>query len=453
MTVTVRFAPSPTGNLHIGNARQALINWIYALQTGGRYILRFDDTDLERSTEAFAQGIARDLDWLGIKPHVVERQSDRAAHHLRAQEKLIAAGLLYPCYETPDELERRRRRQAARGLPPVYDRAALKLGEAEVAAFVEAGRKPHWRFLLPNHDGDPFAPRRTEVHWDDLVRGRQTVDLASVSDPVLVRENGSWLYTLPSVVDDGEMGVTHVIRGDDHVTNTGVQIALFQALGYPVPAFGHVNLLTTASGEGLSKRLGSLSLKSLAEDGFEPMAVACLAVLVGGAGAVEPLKDMTALAARFDLAGVGRSAAKFDVAELEALNARLVHELEWRDVADRFADDAFEGKGEAFWNAVRGNLRRVGEAHDLWRAVAEAQPLIDPQDEEFLRAAHALLPAEPWDAETWLVWIEALKKDTGRKGKALFMPLRRALTGLDHGPEMAALLPLIGRERTTARLP
>lgn len=453
MTVTVRFAPSPTGNLHIGNARQALINWIYALQTGGRYILRFDDTDRERSTEAFAQGIERDLAWLGIEPHRVERQSDRAAHHLRAQEELAAAGLLYPCYETPDELDRRRKRQAARGLPPIYDRAALKLTDAERSAHVEAGRQPHWRFLLPNHDGDPFAPRRTEIHWEDLVRGRQTVDLASVSDPVLVRENGSWLYTLPSVVDDGEMGVTHVIRGDDHVTNTGVQIALFEALGYSVPAFGHVNLLTTASGEGLSKRLGSLSLKSLAEDGYESMAVACLAVLVGGAGAVEPLKDMAALAARFDLEGVGKSAAKFDVAELEALNARLVHELEWPDIAGRFGEDAFEGRGEAFWNAVRGNLRRVGEARDLWGAIAQAQPSIDPQDEEFLRAAHSVLPAEPWDASTWSTWIEAIKTATGRKGKALFMPLRRALTGLDHGPEMAALLPLIGRERTTARLP
>ena len=330
MTVKVRFAPSPTGNIHIGNARPALINWLFAKQRGGEYLLRYDDTDVERSRLEFAEGIARDLEWLGIHPDAVEWQSKRSAIHQAATDRLIASGLLYPCFETPDELDRRRKRQAARGLPPIYDRAALKLTAEERSRLESEGRKPHWRFLLPNHEGDPFNPRRTEIRWDDLVRGEEIVDLASVSDPVLVREDGTWLYTLPSVVDDIDLGITHIIRGDDHVTNTGVQIALFEALGAKAPVFGHLNLLTTASGEGLSKRLGSLSLKSLADDGFEPMAVASLAVLIGGAGPVEPIPNMAALAERFDITKVGKSAAKFDTAELDALNARLVHGYEWK---------------------------------------------------------------------------------------------------------------------------
>ena len=307
MTVTVRFAPSPTGNIHIGNARTALINWIYARRNGGTFILRYDDTDRARSKQEYADGIARDLAWLGIAPDRVERQSERAEAHAAATQKLKDAGLLYACYETADELDRQRKRLSMRGLPPVYNRAGLNYGEEELAKFEEEGRKPHWRFLLPNFEADPFETKRTEVHWDDLVRGAQTVDLASLSDPVLVREDGSWLYTLPSVVDDIDMGVTHIIRGDDHVTNTGVQIAIFEALGATAPGFGHHNLLTTASGEGLSKRLGSLSLQALAEDHFEPMAVASLATLIGTSGAVEAVATMEELISRFDIGSVTKS--------------------------------------------------------------------------------------------------------------------------------------------------
>ncbi len=452
MTVKVRFAPSPTGNIHIGNARPALINWLFAKQRGGEYLLRYDDTDVERSKLEFAEGIARDLEWLGIHPDAVEWQSKRSAIHQAATDRLIASGLLYPCFETPDELDRRRKRQAARGLPPIYDRAALKLTAEERSRLESEGRKPHWRFLLPNHEGDPFNPRRTEIRWDDLVRGEEIVDLASVSDPVLVREDGTWLYTLPSVVDDIDLGITHIIRGDDHVTNTGVQIALFEALGAKAPVFGHLNLLTTASGEGLSKRLGSLSLKSLADDGFEPMAVASLAVLIGGAGPVEPIPNMAALAERFDITKVGKSAAKFDTAELDALNARLVHGYEWKDVEQRFAAGAFGPDPEALWNAIRGNIARVREAGDWWQRLMNAEPQIASEDREFVSLAATLLPQEPWTPATWGEWTGALKEKSGRKGKALFMPLRMALTGMEHGPEMAALLPLIGRERTLARL-
>ena len=308
MTVTVRFAPSPTGHLHIGNLRTALFNWLFAQRQGGRFVLRFDDTDKERSRTEFADQIAVDLAWIGLAPDRVIRQSERLALYDAAAARLKAAGLLYPCYETPDELDRKRTRLAARNLPPVYGREALRLTDDERQALEAEGRKPHWRFLLPNFADDPLRPQRTEIHWDDLVRGPQTVDLASLSDPVLIRGDGSYLYTLPSIVDDGDVGVTHVIRGDDHVTNTGVQIAIFQALGLTPPVFGHHNLLTTVSGEGLSKRSGALSLVSLREAGLEPMAVASLAVLVGLPGAIDAMPDLPALAERMQFEGSSQSA-------------------------------------------------------------------------------------------------------------------------------------------------
>lgn len=456
MTVTVRFAPSPTGFLHIGNARPALINWLFALRREGRFILRYDDTDKERSTDEFASAIAEDLGWLGIAPHESFRQSDRLPLYDAAAEKLKAAGLLYPCYETPDELERRRARARALGRPPVYDRAALKLSDEERARLEAEGRRPHWRFLLPNHDGDPFVTRRVERSWDDLCRGAQSIDLASLSDPVLVREDGSYLYTLPSIVDDIAAGVTHVIRGEDHVANTGVQIAIFEALDAAPPVFGHHNLLTTISGEGLSKRKGALSLRSLREEGFEPMAVASLAVLTGTSHAVEPAESLQQLAEVFDLADVSRSSAKFDPQELRPLNAKLVHSLPYADVAERLAGlgiaEAHPG-GEAFWLAVRENCETVADAARWWRAVTSPQPLpVAEDDATFLREAAELLPPEPYDETTWGAWTGALKERTGRKGRGLFLPLRKALTGEEHGPDMKALLPLIGQRNSAARL-
>lgn len=455
--VTVRFAPSPTGHIHIGNARTALFNWLFARRHGGRFILRFDDTDIARSKTEYAEGISRDLDWLGIRPDVTVRQSDRFAVYDAAVEKLKAAGLLYPCWEMADELERRRKIRLSRRLPPVYGREALKLTADEKAAFEAQGRKPHWRFLLPNFTGDPFAPARTEVHWDDVVRGPQTVDLASMSDPVLVREDGSYLYTLPSVVDDIELGVSHVIRGDDHVTNTGAQIALFRALGAEPPAFGHHNLLTTVSGEGLSKRTGALSIMNLAADGIEPMAVASLAVLIGTSESVSAVASMEELATLFDPASTSKSAAKFDPAELAALNRALVHAMPFADAAGRLAALGIDGdKAEPFWLAVRGNLDRVADAAAWWRIVRDGpqeKPEFSPEDAAFLDAAFADLPSEPWDRETWKLWTGRLKEATGRKGRALFMPLRLALTGREQGPELADLLPLLGREGTLARRP
>lgn len=451
----VRFAPSPTGKIHIGNARPALFNWLYAKANGGQFILRYDDTDAARSTKEFADQILVDLNWLGIHPDRIERQSERFALYDEAAAKLKAAGLLYPCYETPDELDRKRKRLLARGLPPIYGREGLEQTEAERAALEAEGRKAHWRFKLPNHEeGDIHALKRTDVTWTDLVRGEQSVDLASMSDPVLIRGDGTYLYTLPSCVDDLEMGVTTIIRGDDHVTNTGAQIALFNALGGTSPRFGHHNLLTTASGEGLSKRLGSLSIESLAADGYEPMAVVSLATLIGTSEAVEAVPDMDMLVERFAIENSTKSAAKFSTEELDALNARLVHDLPFEAVSDRLAASGVAGDGaEAFWGVIRGNLDRVSQASHWWPLVSgDITPVVDADDAEFVATALKLLPDGELDETSWGAWTKALKAQTDRKGRGLFMPLRKVLTGKDHGPEIGPLLPLIGREKIVARL-
>jgi glutamyl-tRNA synthetase len=346
----VRFAPSPTGYIHLGNARTALLNWCFAKSQGGRFILRFDDTDHERSRPEYAHAIVADLAWLGLMPDVTVSQSDRLDVYAAAAERLKDAGRLYPCYETEEELDRRRRLARASGRPPVYDRSALRLGEADRARLEAEGRHPHWRFLLEYVAAD----------WDDLVRGAQHIPAGGLSDPVLLREDGQPLYTFTSVVDDAEMGVTHIIRGEDHVTNTAVQLQLFAALGVAAPVFAHHNLLTSATGAGLSKREGSLSLAALREDGYEGAAVAALATLVGSAEAVRPVRHLDELAGLIDLAKLSRAPARVDEDELATLNARTVHELGFADVADRLGTLGVGG-GEAFWLAVRGNLARVAD--------------------------------------------------------------------------------------------
>ncbi len=442
MAPILRFAPSPTGLLHVGNARTALYNALYAGREGGTFILRYDDTDTARSTEAFAEAIARDIGWLGLRPDRVEHQSRRLDRYDAAIERLQAAGRLYAAYETEEELETRRLSRRRRGLPPIYDRAALKLSDEDRARLEAQGRRPHWRFRL---DG-------RKVLWTDLVRGEQAVDTAALSDPVLVRADGSYLYTLTSVVDDIEMGVTHVVRGEDHVTNTGVQIEIIEALGGRVPVFGHHNLLTLPSGEGLSKRLGHLSLAALREEGQEALAVAALAVLTGTSLAVEPVASLDALAARIDFSKISRAPARFDPADLDMLTAQTLHGLPYAAVADRLAASG-TGGGEAFWLAVRGNLTRLADAARWWRVVAEPlAPVIAPEDAGFLAQAAELLPPEPWDENVYAAFLAAVKPASGRAGKALFHPLRLALTGASSGPELKALLPLIGRSRAEARL-
>ncbi len=454
---TVRFAPSPTGFIHIGNARTALFNWLFAKKVEGEFILRFDDTDVERSKQAFADQIEQDLRWLGINPDRIEYQSKRSTAHDTAAATLKESGLLYPCYETPEELEMRRKIRLSRRLPPVYGREALKLDEQQRQSLEADGRRPHWRFLLPNFQDDPFSPARTEVEWDDLIRGPQTVDLASMSDPVLIREDGSYLYTLPSVVDDIEMGVSQVIRGDDHVTNTAAQIALFQALGAQAPQFGHHNLLTAATGEGLSKRSGALSIKSLKEAGYEPQAVFSLAVLIGTSEAVRAIASLDELTGIFRPDMASKSAAKFDPAELDVLNKALIQSYSVDAVVSRLlAMGVTADKVDQFWVLVRGNVERVCEAEQWWRVISSGpddEATVEQGDIDFVREAFDHIPDGQWDESVWKRWTDAVKQVSGRKGRALFMPLRIALTGRRSGPELAGLLPLLGREETLARRP
>ena len=436
----VRFAPSPTGLLHVGNIRAALFNWLFAKRHGGTFILRLDDTDLVRSKPEFETAIERDLKWLGLDWAHKEKQSDRLAHYDAARDRLIASGRLYPCYETPEELEFKRKRLLAQGRPPVYDRAALKLSDADRLRLEGEGRRPHWRFKLMSE----------EVRWDDLVRGAQHIDEASQSDPVLVRADGTYLYSFTSVVDDIAFGITHVIRGEDHVTNSGAQIQMFQALDAAVPAFGHLPLLVDATGGGLSKRTGSLAVADLRERGIEALALCALLARLGTADPVEPVVALEALVATVDFARVGRAAARFSEEELGQLNARTLHILPYEAVRARLPEDLPEDLGEAFWLAVRGNLMTLADAAG-WAEVVRGP--IEPkiEDADFLGLAAAQLPVEPWSDTTWKVWTSGLAA-SGRKGRALFHPLRLALTARETGPEMARLLPLIGRAKAEARL-
>ncbi|KAA5801573.1 glutamate--tRNA ligase [Alkalicaulis satelles] len=443
MTVKVRFAPSPTGRLHVGNVRTALMNVLFARAQGGKVLLRIDDTDLERSTAEYEQGIKDDLTWLGLHWDETFNQSHHFDQYEAAKARLVEAGYLYPCYETEDELERKRKIQRAQGKPPVYDRAALSLTEADRAKLEAEGRTPHWRFKLSGG----------RIEWTDLVRGPSHIETSSVSDPILIRADGSYLYTLPSVVDDLDAAITHIIRGEDHVTNSAAQIEIFEALGGKgaAPQMGHHPLLVGKDGEKLSKRLGSLSVQGLREEeGIEPLAVLSLLAKLGTSDPVEPRGSFEALAADFDLAKLSRTPARFDPAELERLNAKLVHDLNYLDVKDKLAAINADG-GEAFWNAVRANLTRVRDAAE-WRQLVDGPVTPVIEDAEFCAAAAGLLPEGTLDGDSWGAWTGAVKAATGRKGKDLFMPLRLALTGQPRGPEMAVLLPLIGADKARARL-
>ncbi len=437
-----RFAPSPTGYIHIGNARTAMWNALLAKKLGGSFILRFDDTDVERSRSEYAEAILEDLAWLGIMPDRIERQSACIPRYEAALEDLKARGLVYPAYESAEELDRKRKRQQARGLPPVYDRAALALTAEERAKFEAEGRRPHWRFKLSGKT----------VRWQDGVRGECHIETASLSDPVLVRGDGTFLYTFASVIDDIDMSVTDILRGEDHVANTAVQIELFEAFDAKPPRFAHHNLITTSTGEEMSKRTGSLSIRSFREEGVDPMAVTLVAVLTGTSEPVHPVAGLDELAALLDLSKFSRALTKFDPAEIRELSKRLLHAKPFAEIAPKLTAQGISGpKAEAFWAAIHGNIDRIEDAGEWWSLLIDAQHF--PSEEpEFLAEAPALLPQEPFDATTWSAWIGALQATTGRKGKALFMPLRLALTGREHGPELKAVLPLLGRSAVLSRL-
>ncbi|WP_338468981.1 glutamate--tRNA ligase [Sphingomonas sp. gentR] len=439
MTVT-RFAPSPTGRLHVGNIRTALHNWMYAQKAGGRFLLRIDDTDAERSEERYVDAIRADLAWLGLIPDAEVRQSQRFTLYEARFAELVAGGHVYPAYESAQELDLKRKIQLGRGLPPVYDRAALSLTEEDRTKLESEGVRPHWRFKL-----DHGAP----IEWDDAVRGPQRFDPATMSDPIIRRADGTWLYMLPSVIDDIDMGVTQVVRGEDHVSNTALQIQMFQALAAELPRFAHAALLTGNEGK-LSKRLGSLGVDHFREIGIEPQAVRALLARIGTSDPVEPVADMAPLIAGFDFSRFGRAPARFDEAELPQLNARILHQTPFEAVADRLPT----GMGVAEWEAVRPNLNTVAEAADWWQVIEGPVEAPEPAEDDraYLAQAAEVAGRIDWAGDPWAALTAALKDATGRKGKTLFLPLRLALTGRAQGPDMAALLPLIGRERTIARL-
>ena len=440
MTTIVRFAPSPTGLLHVGNARTAMLNWLFARKQNGKFFLRIDDTDTERSKPEYEAAILEDLKSLGLSHDIFARQIERADAHRAAAEKLKASGRLYPAYEIAEELDRRRKRQIAMHKPPVYDRAALELAAEDCAKLEAEGRKPHWRFKLS----------QSKVKWRDMVRGEVEIDTAHLSDPVLIREDGRFLYTLPSVADDIDFAVTHIIRGEDHVTNTAAQIEIFEALGTAVPHFAHFPLLVGAGGEALSKRIGSLSLREIRDSGIESLALACYLAKTGTSDAIELKPSLNVLASEFDFVKIGRAPAHFDPKELEGLNAKLLHALPYESVTERLAALNISG-GTAFWDAVKPNLTHFSDVSALWTLVSGPfTPVIE--DTAFAAKAAALLPVEPFDESTWGAWTAAVSDATGLKGRALYHPLRLALTGREHGPELKKLLPLIGRARAFARL-
>jgi glutamyl-tRNA synthetase len=430
-----RFAPSPTGFLHVGNLRTALMNWLAARAAGGRFLLRLDDTDAARCEARFADAIRADLRWAGLTWDAEARQSDRLAAYAAAADALRGSGRLYPCYETPEELERRRRLQRAQGKPPVYDRAALAMSEADRERLDAEGRRPHWRFMLD----------RRQVGWDDGVLGPTHIDAGSVSDPVLIRADGRFLYTLASVVDDSDLGVTDVVRGADHVTNTATQIQIFEALGVAPPRFAHHSLLTAPGGAPLSKREGATALADLRADGIEPLALVALLARLGSSRDVAPVASLADAAEGFDLAAFHAAPAAFDVDQLRRLSAQILRATPYDAVADRLTALGVVGpRAEQFWSAVRPNLDRLSDAVDWWRVVEDgAEPVVSPEDAAFVAQAMALLPPQPWGPNTWSAWTGAVKDATGRKGGALFRPLRRALTGRDSGPDMAAFMPLL----------
>jgi glutamyl-tRNA synthetase len=436
----VRFAPSPTGLLHVGNARIAIANWCLARRQGGRFLLRLDDTDTERSKAEYAQAIEEDLRWLGLDWDELRRQSDHVAAYEAAAARLKASGRLYPCLETEEELAFKREQRIRQHKPPLYDRAALKMTKEQLDRAIANGKQPHWRFLLSGGS----------VAWRDGVLGERSVKLTSLSDPVLIRADGSFLYTFTSVVDDLETGITDVVRGEDHVTNTGIQLDIFAALGGHAGTlrFAHLPLLTDADGGPLSKRTGSVGLRQLRRDGVEPAALAGYLAALGSSG--DPVPGMPAdLAPSYTLDKVSKSAARFDTRQLLALNRKWLHGLDHAAVQDRLP----EGTSEEFWLAVRGNLDLFREVRDWWDVVSgDIVPAGDPADADLLRIAAGTLPEEPWDEATWPGWTATLAERTGRKGKALYLPLRRALTGEDHGPDLKVFLPLIGRARALRRL-
>jgi len=432
---TTRFAPSPTGYIHVGNLRTALMNYLIARKAGGTFVLRIDDTDPERSKQEYVDAIQQDLEWLGLTWDRIETQSSRLDRYEDAAQKLRDIGRFYECFETPTELDLKRKKQLNMGKPPVYDRAGLNLSDDEKAALREERGNGHWRFKLDHQ----------RIEWTDGILGDRSIDAASVSDPVLIRADGQFLYTLASVCDDIDYGITDVVRGSDHVTNTATQIQIIEALGGAVPNFAHHSLLTGPQGEALSKRLGTLALRDLREAGVQPMALLSLMARLGSSDPMELRANLEEIADGFDITKFGAAPTKFDVEDLYPLTAKVLQEKPLADVADAVAAVGVPAdKAERFWNVTRDNITTLNDLGKWWDLYTNgAEPEIDDEDKEFIAEAMKLLPQGPFDDDTWSTWTAAVKEATGRKGRGLFMPLRKALTGQKNGPDMASLMPLL----------
>ena len=436
-----RFAPSPSGLLHVGNVRTALLNYLVSKKDNGHFILRIDDTDTERSKDKFINNIKQDLNWLGLNYDEYYQQSERIKLYDEAFELLKNKELVYPCFETPDELDKKRKRLIARRMPPVYDRAALKHTKDEIDSFLESGKKPHWRFKLSNK----------KITFDDLIRGEVNVDLAAQSDPVLKREDGDYLYNLPSVVDDIEMNITHIIRGEDHITNSGIQIEIFNALDSSIPIFGHNSLLVSESGEPFSKRNSAASINQLREDGIDPNAINSLNASIGSSVDIEAYNSLNLLAQKFEITSLGRAPARYSNDQLYKLNSELLSNYDFEKIISLLGDNKGSFNRE-FWDCIKHNISNISEVFEWIRVIDEPINIDIDIEYEYLNVAQDLLPNEPWNIETWDQWILKIKEKTERKGKDLFMPIRLALTGKTKGPELNKLILLMGYNKVIERL-
>ena len=436
-----RFAPSPSGLLHVGNVRTALLNYLVSKKDNGHFILRIDDTDTERSKDKFINNIKQDLNWLGLNYDEYYQQSERIKLYDEAFELLKNKELVYPCFETPDELDKKRKRLIARRMPPVYDRAALKHTKDEIDSFLESGKKPHWRFKLSNK----------KITFDDLIRGEVNVDLAAQSDPVLKREDGDYLYNLPSVVDDIEMNITHIIRGEDHITNSGIQIEIFNALDSGIPIFGHNSLLVSESGEPFSKRNSAASINQLKEDGIDPNAINSLNASIGSSVDIEAYNSLNLLAQQFEITSLGRAPARYSNDQLYKLNSELLSNYDFEKIISLLGDNKGSFNRE-FWDCIKHNISNISEVFEWIRVIDEPINIDIDIEYEYLNVAQDLLPNEPWNIETWDQWILKIKEKTERKGKDLFMPIRLALTGKTKGPELNKLILLMGYNKVIERL-
>ena len=438
--IKVRFAPSPTGYLHIGNFRTALVNFLFARNVNGHFMLRIDDTDQERSSLEYEEAIKEDLSWMSINWDSLEKQSSRLSNYDDALETLLDKKRAYPCFETAEELSLKRKGQLSSGKPPVYDRSALKLSDSDIADLKSKGKKAHYRFLL-NH---------TDVNWDDLVKGPSKYNMSNLSDPVILREDGRVIYTLASVVDDIDFKVTDILRGEDHMTNSAAQIQLFEALGSSAPRLGHLSLLTDISGSGLSKRLGSLSLKDLRHEGFEPMAISSLLSKVGTSDPIDVFKDIKQIIKEFDINKFGKSKPKFDKNELSNLNSKFFQLMDYEDIINKLKTMDLNITKE-FWYLIRGNIEILDDVK-IWMNVCFGNIQTKNIDSDLLSLALKLLPHDQFNENTWSIWTNLLKIESGKKGKDLYKPLRLCLTGQDNGPEMASLISIMGRDKVIERL-